>query len=178
MADAAVATPGTSASVVIRCIASEGTVDVPNNRSYLYVDLYLVVTAYNGANGPFRTSPADSYGYVDSSVGLMIANTRGYDLRQSVASSIHWGSYAGWIPHLPDGTRTVTLNFGFNGGGGTPLGNGSGSMSITLTPIAQASLERYDGSSFKKSILERYDGSGWKRQILERYDGSSWKRQG
>ena len=176
MADVSVATPGTSADVVFRLSRSEGAVDIPNNSSYLYVDAYLLVTAYNGAGGPYRLS-GDSRGYVNSSLGMMIDVTKGYDLRSSVASSILWGHWEGWVTHDSNGNRTVTFSFGFTGGGGNPLGNGGpGGDSITLTPIPQSALERYQ-SGYRKQILERYTGSTWRRQILERWSGTGWVRQ-
>ena len=70
MVDAAVAHAGTSAAVVVRFLHSEGTVDVVDNRSYLCADLYLAVTAANGASGPFKLSPASS-AYLNSCFGSM-----------------------------------------------------------------------------------------------------------
>lgn len=111
--------------------------DPANNRSYLSVDLYLEVTAANGAGGPFRTSPADSNGYVTSSqLGTLINVTQGYDLRPAASlPSIYWGHWEGWVTHDADGTKTVNFSYGFTGGGGTPLGSGSGSDSIVLPAL-------------------------------------------
>ena len=137
MVDAAVAHPGTSAAVVLRFIRSEGTVDTVNNRSYLYADLYLKVTASNGAGGPFKTSPASS-AYLNSSLGALGSWSAGYDLRPaSGLPQIHLVHWEGWVAHDADGKKTVTFSFGFSGAGGTPLGSGSGSDSIVLTAISR-----------------------------------------
>lgn len=135
MADAAVANPGTSASVVVRLTRSETVVDVPNNRSYLVADLTLKVTAANGAGGPVDGNQW-STASLNSSLGSMGTWQGTYDLRPASSFPslllIHW---EGWVTHDADGTKTVTFTFGFSGQGGTPLGVGSGADSITLTAI-------------------------------------------
>lgn len=176
MAEVGVAHPGTSADVRIQCNASEGTVDIPNNRSYLYVSLILYVAAYNGAGGPFKLSPA-SYGYVNSSLGTMVATSKGYDLRSSVASSIVWGTWEGWVNHNSDGSMTVTFDYGFNGAGGTPLGNGSGGHSIVLTKIPRGPRIKI-GALWKNTILYIKSSGVWKIALAYVKNAGVWKISG
>lgn len=175
MADAAVATPGTSADVVARLIRSEGTIDIPNNRSYLYADLYLKLTAANGAGGPWKLSPASS-AYLNSSLGSMGAWSAGYDLRPaSSLPQLHLIHWEGWVTHDPDGTKTVTFSFGFTGNGGTPLGSGAGADSITLAAIPRNRIRVGQGAVWRHA--ESYVGVNgeWRPALIHAGVGDAWR---
>lgn len=135
MTDVAIGTPGTSADVVARLVRSEGLIDVPNNRSYLYADLYLKVTAANGASGPWKASPPSSAS-LGSSLGSLGTWSGGYDLRPASSLPaqllIHW---EGWVAHDADGKKTVSFTITFTGAGGSPLDHGYGEDSIVLSAI-------------------------------------------
>jgi hypothetical protein len=178
MPDASVATPGTSADVVVRLTRTEGTVDIPNNRSFLTVTLRLVVTAYNGSGGPFNNNN-NSRGIVDTDeIGELIDVTKSYDLRSGVSSSILWGSWSGWVDHDEDGTKTIHFDYDFIGGNGTPLGNGGGSSTLVLSNIPRYGAEEYDGVAWEDRFAERWDGSAWVLQATEEFDGSTWVIRG
>lgn len=177
MVTAVVASPGTSADVVVELLVSEGTVDIPNNRSMMYVTERLRVTAYNGAGGPFKTSPA-SYGYVNSSLGTLVSVSKGYDLRSSSGlNPITWGTWSGWVTHDADGKKTVTFTYGFEGEGGTPLGNGSGSHSFTLTEIPRGPRIKI-GAIWKNTILYIKSSGIWKIALLYIKSSGIWKITG
>lgn len=178
MADAVVGSPGTSADVVLRLVRSETTVDIPGNRSYLVADLYLKVTAANGAGGPYKLSPPSSAS-LGSSVGSMGAWSGGYDLRPASAlPALHLIHYEGWIPHLPDGTRTVSFTMSFTGAGGTPLDTAYGTDSIVLTPIPRN--RAYVGVDDEWVEAETYVGvnGAWRPALLHAGVDDTWKLVG
>lgn len=180
MTDGAVASPGTSATTVVRLLSSEGTVDIPNNRSYLYVDCYLGITASNGAAGPFKTSPASSAAlYASGSLGGQIGGwSAGYDLRPaSSLPFLHLIHYEGWVTHDAQGAASVNLQFDFSGNGGTPLGFGTVSHTQPLTTIPRGALDEYVGGVWDVSALDVYDAGVWKQQALDVYDAGVWKQQ-
>ncbi len=178
MVDVTVGSPGTSADVALRLVRSEGVVDIPNNRSYLYADLYLTVTAANGAGGPFRLSPASSAS-LGSSLGSLGTWSAGYDLRPaSSLPQIHLIHWEGWVNHNADGTRTVSFTFSFTGAGGTPLDHGEGSDSIVLTAIPRNRAMVGVGGVWKQA--ETYVGINgeWKPALIYAGVSGQWKLAG
>ena len=174
MVDIAVPNPGTTAAVVLRFIRSEGTVDVPNNRSYLYADLYLAVTAANGSAGPFKSSPASSAG-LDSSLGSMGSWSGPYDLRPASAlPQLHLIHWEGWVNHGTDGSQSVFFSFTFNGAGGTPLGNAYGEDSIALTRILRGPRVR-SGGSWRNSVAYVRTGGTWRTAVPYVRSGGAWR---
>lgn len=96
--------------------------------------------------------------------------------------------HAAVMEHRDDGTPPVLITpategapavYGFTIGMEVAYGSVSYLHEITLPVpvINRGSVERFDGSGWKRQSLECWDGSAWKRQILERFDGSGWKRQ-
>jgi hypothetical protein len=178
MVDVAVGHPGTSASVVLRFVRSEGAVDIPNNRSYLYADLYLAVTAPNGAGGPWKLSPPSSAS-LGSSLGSMGTWSGGYDLRPaSSLPSLHLIHWEGWVTHAADGKRTVSFTFSFVGAGGTPLDHGEGSDSIVLTAIPRNRAMVGVAGAWKEA--ETYVGVNgeWKPALIYAGVSGEWKLGG
>lgn len=172
MTDALVARPGTSATVVVRLTSSEGTVDIQNNRSYLYVDGYLGVTAANGAGGPYKLSPASSAAlYASGNLSGQIGSwSAGYDLRPASSLPflhlIHW---EGWVAHNADGSASVNLQFDFSGAGGTPLGFGSVSHTQGLSTIPRNRTIVGSGGTWKTG--EVYVDINGERKMGQPYVG-------
>lgn len=114
---------------------------IENNKSYIRVYYYAqpnTASATYGGNG-FNSSVT-----VNGASGTGLTNAP-YDFRGTSASyRIQWGSYAGWISHNGDGTKTATVAGSFTTKS-SYISGGSISKSITLPAIPrQATITRAD----------------------------------
>lgn len=121
---------------------SEGTVDTANNRSYVYLNLYI---GSNNASYSFYGYNNYGYIYVD---GAQYASGNYTGTVNTNAQQIC--AWEGWIGHNGDGTKYITVGYTINSG---YAGNSSASTGWSLTNIPRyANINSLTSSSTDVAI--------------------------
>lgn len=121
----------------LRLIVTEGTIDVPNNRSIANYQLTIQETSENGSWTNGSMTWAQNIG------GNTLSGSRSYDFRNYDSLLLASGSY--WIPHNSDGSKSISISASV--GGGTTIGSASVSGTLVMDTIPRASTPSFSPTS-------------------------------
>lgn len=105
---------------------SEGTVDTANNRSYVYLNLYI-----GSNNASYSFFGYNNYGYIYIDGGQVATGNYTGTVNTNAKQICAW---EGWIGHNNDGTKSITISYSISSG---YAGSSSASTGWALTNIAR-----------------------------------------
>lgn len=150
--------------VTMRVVATETSVDVPNNRSQVKVEVWLDSSSTTRV---WNHDPQSVTATIDGTA--MPANSYTYELYNR--GSVRILNVSRWVPHNSDGTKTARIQVSASGGGQ----GASIDQNLTLTTIPRASsISSISGGTLGSLVtvnISRASGSFTHKVIYRRTDG-------
>lgn len=150
-----------------------GTQDIANNRTYVNVEFYACLRS-GQSSGTWGSSGRSATLTVD---GTGTSSSGGYDFRStSYADRNHYGSFAGWIVHSADGTKSLSVSGTFS----TPSswitgGNVSGTIALPTIPRGMCRVRMGGVWRSPTTTYVRVAGVWRQGQVWVRA-GGTWRR--